>query len=269
VTLEGIDISWAQDTTPHLDALDFVIVKASEGNFQDGKWDQHSAAVRAAKKPLGAYHFARAEWPVPEQVALFLRIAKDADYLALDYERSRHGTLMLEANARAFIKAVQKAGRKIGLYQSEYSPADYPTDAFGADWRWVANYATEPKCRHDVWQYSDSAGRLDRDSYAGTLAQFLACVSDAPKPPEDTTVKFATLYPDAPLSIAAPAGTQLFDFEGHQFATLDTPTHLPVYGKADAHNGRYTVEVLTGRFYADGVKRPTQVVALIPEGTPE
>jgi hypothetical protein len=260
--LEGIDISYAQAVTPKLAGLSFVAVKASEGNFRDPRYAMHAANVKAAGLPLIAYHFGRREWPVATQLATFQSVASDADAWALDYERSNVRTLMTETQARQFIKGWQ-AHDEIGLYGSEFNPWRlFPADSYGANWRWVANWgANPPQVAFDLWQYQGVG--LDRDrATQSSLDKVLR------KPAAGGDVKFSTLYEPA-MSVAAPKGTSLRDFTGAEWTTLDTATTLETFGLADAHSGQFVVRVNTAHFYADGVKRPTLTIAVIPGGVPQ
>jgi hypothetical protein len=186
MTLTGIDISYAQGTTPALGGLAYVIVKASQADFVDGKWAQHSAAVRAAGKPLGAYCFgvSGSRAPVATQVATFLKTAKDADFLVLDLEHDGHWpTSMTNAEAQAFIAAVHAAGRKIGLYHSK---SGFPL-ALGQDWNWVAAYdgITPGSIPWKFWQYTSTP--IDYDKFNGDAAALATFLQE-----NGTTMTFAS-----------------------------------------------------------------------------
>jgi hypothetical protein len=168
--IEGIDISHWQATTPDLTGRAFVFARATYGTSPDGRYAMHAANVRAAGRVLGAYHFARPITTgdsVAEQVAAFLAAGSGADLFALDRERDGDNGTMTQADARAFIAAVQATGRRIGLYASESAFAD-----LGQDWDWVANWSREPARHWDFWQYRGSP--LDLDRFAGTLADLRA-----------------------------------------------------------------------------------------------
>ncbi len=268
--LEGIDISWAQRKTPKLAGLAFVVVKASEGNGKDPRWDQHSAAVRDAGLPLMAYHFGRAEWPVSVQLDVFHSVAGSADAWALDYEPSPSAkTLMSEGAARQFIASWQQHD-EIGLYGAEHFPwPTFPSDSFGAEWRWVANQAREPRVPFDMWQW---AGRtIDRDRATQAALDKILRKSAPVHPPEGNDVKFIQLNSadaEALPSMPIPVGTLIADFTGDQWDTITDATHLHYQpGLPDAHTGRPLVVVSTGRFYADRIKRPTVQIAVLPKGT--
>lgn len=267
MTLEGIDIAYP-NANPKLRGLDFVIAKASEGMFIDPRWAEHVRAIKAARLPFGAYHFGRSEESASAQADLFLRTAADADFLALDWEPSSHGTLMGASEARLFIKHVHAAGRRIGLYAAEHFPREYPPDAFGADFRWVANFVRRPRVPFDIWQWNGAG--IDRDRFEGTLAEFRArVIGTAPVPPGDVAVKFMQLSA-ADLaglqSIDVPAGTPLEDFAGEQWDTIGPTSVRVLPGLVDAHTNRRAAVVSTARYYDDGKARPTAQVVVLKGG---
>lgn len=159
----GIDISHHQATTPSLEGLGFVFVRATYGLMPDRRMATHAAAVRAAGLVLGAYHFGRAGDPAA-QAAAFLARAGDADLIALDLEADGRGPSMSQAEARAFLRVVQEAGRPCGLYHSD---SGFPS--LGQDWNWVARWSSTPPRRPwTIWQYRGSPFDLDR--FAGSEA---------------------------------------------------------------------------------------------------
>jgi murein DD-endopeptidase MepM/ murein hydrolase activator NlpD len=182
--LEILDISKHQSTTPSLDGIDALIARATFGTVADERYAQHTAAARAKGIPAAAYHFGRSAQyvSIADQVATFLLVAKDADGLALDFEKDDywdpvaqqtvHRTPMSVAEAREFVERVHAAGRRIGLYASTL----YPYPEIGQDWRWVAEYratvvaAGGPPIAWDLWQYTSSP--LDHSRFRGTLAEF-------------------------------------------------------------------------------------------------
>lgn len=232
--LEGLDLSYAQTRTPKLAGLSFVVVKASEGNFKDSRWDQHSKAVRAAGLPLLAYHFGRAEWSVSEQLDIFESVSKSADAWVLDYEPSpTHHSLMTQAQAREFIAAFQQHD-EIGLYGAEHFPwPTYPSDSFGADWRWVANQSQEPKVPFDIWQWA--GGRMDRDrATPDALAKVLRKDTQPPASPEEPMLNLVPLTAHRVLDL--PAGTVLTKTpDGDRYTQLSKAATLGLLGATGTH----------------------------------
>lgn len=159
----GIDISHHQATTPSLEGLGFVFVRATYGLMPDRRTATHAAAVRAAGLVLGAYHFGRAGDPAAQAEAFLARVG-DADLFALDLEADGRGPSMSQAEARVFLRAVQVSGRSCGLYHSD---SGYPS--LGQDWNWVARWSPNPPSRRwAFWQYRGAP--LDLDRFAGSDA---------------------------------------------------------------------------------------------------
>jgi GH25 family lysozyme M1 (1,4-beta-N-acetylmuramidase) len=175
VTLAGIDISQWQTVTPDLSDVDFVFVRATYGTGRDTRYAMHAAHICKAGLVLGAFAFGRNGDGVAQAQA-FLAVAHGADLLALDLEGDGANPPMTQAQAKAFIAAVHKAGYRIGLY---HSLSGYPD--LGQDWRWVAYWGpTPPKIKWDIWQYRGAP--LDLDRFGGTRAELLAL--GAPQAPK-------------------------------------------------------------------------------------
>jgi hypothetical protein len=186
MTVELIDISHHQSTTPGLSGLGGVIARVCYGSGRDTMFTVHAAAVRARNLLLGAYCFGRnpiySGDPIRAQVATFLRVGGDADFWALDVEKDGSLPRMSNAQAREFIDRVQQTGRDPGLYMSE---AVFQ-QTLGQAWNWVANWSREPGIPYRFWQYH--GGPIDRNRFPGTLAQLRALVTKTPEPPEVVTV---------------------------------------------------------------------------------
>jgi hypothetical protein len=176
MTLEGIDVSYAQRTTPSLDGLAFAFAKASEGLRGDPMYRTHAAHVRGVSIVLGAYHFARRDAPVIAQANTFLSLARGADLLALDVEGPFAFT---PAQAKQFFGVIHLAKRKCGLYHSESGFFEA-----GQDFDWVANWSHEPRRHWDFWQYGPRPGtHIDGDHYAGSAADLAKLTGKTPAPP--------------------------------------------------------------------------------------
>jgi hypothetical protein len=241
----GIDVSWANRTTPTLTGRDFAFVRACYGTRVDAKWAYHSANVRKAGAVLGAYAFG-IYGDGAAQAAAFLAIAGKADLLALDLERESGKPEMTTAQARAFIVAVQGTGREIGLYHSDSA---FP--ALGQNWNWVARWGTTPPTRTWVfWQHRGSP--LDLDYYHGDAAALyrFATVRGGSEMINAAgndlrSAKVARITADTPL-LDAPGGTKI--------ATAKVGYGYPFVGVV---SGYRAVLVETALPYPDAVKRPT------------
>lgn len=204
MTLRGIDISVYQSTTPSLTGLDFVFCRATYTTTPDAMYATHSRNVLAAGKVLGAYHFGTARAGIAAQVSAFLSAAANTELLALDLESDAFP--MDNTMARQFIAAVQAKGHHIGLYHSE---SGYPSDALGADFRWVAKWGgIVPSIPYSFWQYQGSP--LDSDYFAGDLAALHAIAGL--NPPDTSTggtvsVITVTTVPFGGGTFTVPAGT--------------------------------------------------------------
>lgn len=163
--LSGIDVSEYQTTTPSLTGLSFVFARQCYGSHPDARYGMHGANVRKAGLLLGAYAFGRSSSidPVAGQVQALLAATPAPDLYVLDLESDGTSPAMTDAEAKLFIGAMHKAGRRCGLY---HSLSGYPTTTLGQDFDWVAAYISSPPTRHwDFWQYRGSP--LDLDRFAG------------------------------------------------------------------------------------------------------
>ena len=199
MTLAGLDVSSYQSTTPPLTGKSFLFARATYGTWHDPDYAMHIANARKAGLVTGAYHFGRSGSiePIADQVREFLLAAQDADLLALDLEGDGGHVGMTNAEAGAFIAAVQKT-RPIGLY---HSLSGYPS--VGQDFNWVAFWGTTPpSITWTFWQYQGSP--LDLDRFNGDLAalRLLANpISAGPIQGED--VNAATQIPIALADVGA------------------------------------------------------------------
>lgn len=169
MTVEGIDIShWQYRTPPLGTSLEFVFVRATYGIYPDDRYDLHAKDVRSAGKILGAYHFGRNGDPVPQVRAFLDAIGPTVKLVALDLEKDGGLPRMTNAQASAWIAAVQKTGRKVGLYHSE---SGFPH--LGQDFNWVANWDQTPSIPWTFHQYAVIRS-VDRDRFKGSIAELEA-----------------------------------------------------------------------------------------------
>ena len=168
---KGIDVSYANAHMPNLTGRDFVFVRATYGTDEDRRWRSHSEAVRRAGAELDAYAFG-VYGDGAAQARAFLAIAGEAHWIALDLEKERGKPRMTAAQARAFIREVQLAGREIGLYHSISGFPDLGQDwnwpAGGPGWDTVAGSTTPPNMPWTIWQYRGAP--LDLDVFHGDRA---------------------------------------------------------------------------------------------------
>ena len=214
MSLYGCDLSAWQGVGSGDNAQDFVIAKATEGtSYVDKMCDKHYQKAKKEGKLLGVYHFARpdknsavaeADWFV-KNIQGYLK-NKDT-ILVLDYEVAPYS----DNWAYEFMARVHE---KTGVWPMLYASASKINEhtwkrTAAVSGRWIAGY---PK-KYDVpvpprpevkdmpykigdwkfwciWQYSSSAGSLDRDIANLDRTQWLKYAgNDNPQPaptPEPT-----------------------------------------------------------------------------------
>lgn len=286
---EGIDVSKYQPSIAgvlRLHGRSLCIVKVSEGTTPDPLAAQHFAACRAAHVDwMGAYHYLRIEVDGAAQARAFLALVPDdVDFLCLDvegrslYDPATHGAFL--GIARYFIltlRALDPKHRPILLYSSR---GTWP-GALGQDANWCADYAGDPnrffarpRVPWIVWQYTSRADGMNLDADRFDEARLAAlCGRDTPAPPvlppsEDHAMKFIQMssadVANLP-SVAVPEGTRIEDFEGGFVSTVGPTSLRRLPGLVDAHTDHLPVVVVTGRYYADGLRRYTGQVAVLPK----
>ena len=187
--LRGIDISKWQSVGTGDQAADFVICKATEGTgYVDPSCDKHYQRAKQQGKLLGVYHFARPDLNkgvdgARREAQFFVKNIKGyikEAILALDYECAPYSDdwayafaeevhketgvwPMLYASASKindfkWPKTAKECGLWIAGYPSKYDVKNPPEPSVDdmpykpGDWKfWV------------IWQYTSSAGTLDRD----------------------------------------------------------------------------------------------------------
>jgi len=166
MSVEGIDVSRWQTTTPSLTGLAFGIAKVSEGTWPDPRYEQHMAAFGSAGLVCMGYCFARDDVPILVQAAFFVENAgPEAEALVVDNEG---GHVLTRAQLTALISAIKAADplhRRVG----EYMSASVYMNGCGEDFDWIADYragASTPSGTFHQWTSSP----YDKDHFNGTLA---------------------------------------------------------------------------------------------------
>ena len=182
----GVDISSWQQVGAGDNGADFVICKATEGTeYVDPTCDKHYQRAKSQGKCLGVYHFARpSATSAREQADFFVKhcqgYIKEA-ILVLDWEVDTWNV----AWAKEWLDRVKElTGVKPLIYMSASVISQYDWSSVAkADYGlWVAGYPNKynvpnpPKPTAGdmpynigawgfwaIWQYSSSAGTLDRD----------------------------------------------------------------------------------------------------------
>lgn len=188
--MKGVDLSmWQSVGSADWFKPDFVIIKATEGNgYTDKNCDPHYQHAKAQGKLLGVYHFARpdlgntavaeADWFV-SQIQGYIKEA----ILILDWEPA--GQMWNVGWAKAWLDRVyQRTGVRPLIYMSAsvvngYNWSSVANANYGL---WIAGYPAEFNVKNPrtpdvsempyaigawpfwaIWQYSSSAGTLDRN----------------------------------------------------------------------------------------------------------
>ena len=194
MTLKGVDISnWQADSAVDL-GKDFVICKATEGvGYVDPTCDNKYQAARNQGKQRGVYHFARPGYgnSAEDEAKFFLDnvqgYIKHA-ILILDWE---DGNKWDTAWAKRWLDYVyKKTGIRPMIYMSAsvVTSYDWSAVAKAGYGLWIAGYPAKydkvnPPTPSDdempysagawpfiaMWQYTSSAGTLDRDIFYGDV----------------------------------------------------------------------------------------------------
>ena len=185
MSLYGVDISKWQGVGAGDEGADFVICKATEGvGYVDSSCDAHYQRAKARGQLLGVYHFARPDSNAAKAEAQFF-VKNIQGYigeaiLILDYEVAPYS----DDWAREFMDEVY---RLTGVYPLLYANA---STINGNNWSktaqvsglWIAGYPNRYNVQNPpkpsaadmpygigawpfwaIWQYTSSAGTLDRD----------------------------------------------------------------------------------------------------------
>ena len=173
-TLEGLDVSRWQGTTPNLAGKAFLFARATYGAIRDQMYSTHIANARKAGLLVGAYHFGVGDVPVPSQVSAFLAAAGTVDFYVLDLESNGGRPSMTLGQASLFIALVRAKNHKIGLYHSD---SGFPL-TLGQSYNWVAKWSVNPPTHPwTFWQYRGSP--LDLDRFNGDEAKLQALAGNA------------------------------------------------------------------------------------------
>ena len=216
--LRGVDISMYQGVGTG-DGYDFVIIKATEGNcYTDPTCDQHYQRAKANGQLRGFYHFARPDGNDP---------LSEADYFVnecLGYFKDGIPVLDWEVNtwevwwAKQWLDRVyERTGVRPLIYMSASVVWNNDWSCISSDYGlWIAGYPAqydvpyppdpaENELPYDIgswafavmWQYTSSAGRLDKDvayidavawsKYAGSYVEPQPVAEPTPAPQPEPT----------------------------------------------------------------------------------
>jgi len=189
--VEGIDVSHYQGTinwaSEKAKGRMFGVASVGDGSYQDPTFATNWAAMKAAGVIRGAYQFFEpGEDPIMQANILIAKVGKlgDGDLPAtIDVEvTGGQSAATVAANVGKWLARVEAGtGRKPMIYTGPYFWQDNVKSlAYGGYPLWVADYGVSkpqvpaPWNNYKIWQYSDSGGALDVDSFQGTLADLQA-----------------------------------------------------------------------------------------------
>lgn len=241
--LRGIDISQWQNVGTSDQAADFVIIKATEGDgYTDPRCDAHYQDAKSKGKLLGVYHFARPDLGNSGRAEAEYFVREIQGYigeaiLVLDWEVQQWRVDW----AKEFLDRVHElTGVKPLIYMSASPVNAYDwSSVANADYGlWIAGYPAKYNVPNPpepaegempfgtgawgfwaIWQYTSSAGTLDRDvanmdrdawmAYASKNGETPhPAPSPAPAPAPAPSYQTYTVVPGDTLSgIAARFGT--------------------------------------------------------------
>ncbi|GAC1547115.1 MAG: hypothetical protein NVS3B10_11000 [Polyangiales bacterium] len=196
--VEGIDVSHYQGTidwaSEKAQGRMFGVASVGDGTYQDPTFATNWAAMKAAGVIRGAYQFFEpAGDPIAQADILIAKVGMlgDGDLPAtIDVEvTGGQSPATIAANVGKWLARVEAGtGRKPMIYTGPYFwQNNVASLAYGGYPLWVADYGVSnpqvpaPWSNYKIWQYSDSNGTLDLDSFQGTLAE-LQTFATAPAP---------------------------------------------------------------------------------------
>ncbi len=167
--VRGLDLShWnGRVLYDHLDSLDFVFLKVSEGNDRvDDTFGQHYHAFRSKEIPVGAYHFFRFEVDGREQAQHFLR-QLDGKHLQLPLviDVEQHGNRpvpqeKVKNRLRAFMQELKKhIDHQPIIYTNGDGYRDFIEEDFDSHTLWLSSTNTWRPAMMDCtfWQFNIDA----------------------------------------------------------------------------------------------------------------
>lgn len=257
--LRGIDISKWQTVGTSDQGEDFVIIKATEGvGYTDPSCDAHYQRAKAAGKLLGVYHFARPDGNTAEAEAEWF-VSQIKGYigeaiLVLDWEHQPTNNV---AWAKAWLdKVYALTGVKPLIYMSAsvVNGNDWSSVVAGDYGLWIAGYPAKYNVKNPpvpseadmpyglgawkfwaIWQYTSSAGTLDRDIAAMDATAWKKYAAKAGTVVNPTT-------PSTPSTPSTPTPAPAKNYEEYTVQKGDTLSAIAskygtTYQKIAADNG--------------------------------
>lgn len=96
---------------------DYIIFKASQGNFNDIKISRNIAESKRVGLPYGLYHFYDDKFSPSVQAETFAALSADAVELWCDWESTYNGKYSSLRDVVAFMERVEQlTGKRVGMY---------------------------------------------------------------------------------------------------------------------------------------------------------
>lgn len=166
--VKGIDLSAHNGAVDFravaADSVDFVYLKASEGNtFRDGSFADNYDRARAAGLPVGAYHFFRFECEGEAQARNMLQAVSYRRLqlpLAIDVEENGNGAGFdpdaVREEVLKMMEYLRQSGYRVIVYTNKQGLAQYVPQDKGDGGLWICSFTNPPLPGGEwvLWQHS-------------------------------------------------------------------------------------------------------------------
>lgn len=185
--MNGIDVSHHNGNIANVVNIpDFMIIRAGYGYHMDNNFTANYTFCKNHGIPVGAYWYSYAKTPeqAEKEYAVFAEVVNGCKFelpVFYDLEEPIHKHKEnFEPIAKAWLSKAEAANFWAGVYASESVLKDYTTADFRNRYTiWCAKWsANPPSIRWDIWQYSDTNGKLDKNR---TSKDFPTAIKNAHK----------------------------------------------------------------------------------------
>lgn len=182
---------------------DYIIFKASQGNYQDPKISRNIAESKRVGLPYGLYHFYDDRVSPKKQAETFAALSDGAVELWCDWENSYSITYSGIRNVVAFMERVEfLTGKRVGMYTGYFWFAENISDITHAQAEyladrplWLAWYTNDhtpkniervkipkPWVEMDIWQFGTPAMGFEMGAQSREIDMNLR-LGNPPTPP--------------------------------------------------------------------------------------